>query len=211
MSSARQFLAGMLLASGAAAAWAAPALPAPQEFYFDVDPVAEPVSVAEGQGDTLVNQLMRQRERGRKALEATVQLAGVAIAQGRPELGQQLYAEALQATTAASPAGRMVRWNHGWDLFRQGQAEEALTQWQAAAGALRGNPSWVPPTYALALWQLGDREQAIKWYAAAVRTEPGKWNTAANHAALVPDWRDSERATLAEVQQAWAAKPPAWP
>jgi len=211
MSYARQFLAGVLLASGAAAAWAAPSLPAPQEFYFDADAAAAPITVVRAEGDELVSQLLRQRERGRKVLEATVQLAGVAIAQGRPELGQQLYAEALKATTANSPSGRIVRWNHGWDLFRQGQVEAALEQWQAAAGALRGNPSWVPPTYALALWQLGQKEEAVKWYAAAVRTEPGQWSSAGNYPALLPSWRDSERETLAQVQQAWAAQPPAWP
>jgi len=211
MSFARKFLAGMLLASGPAAAWAAPALPAPQEFYFDADAAAAPVQVVQGEGDELVSQLLRQRERGRKSLEATVQLAGVAIGQGRAELGQQLYAEALQAAPAASPSGRMVRWNHGWDLYRQGQADAALVQWQEAASGLRGNPSWVPPTYALALWQIGQKDDAVKWYAAAVRTEPARWGTSANYAALLPTWRDSERETLAQVQQAWAANPPKWP
>ena len=211
MSFARKFLAGMLLASGPAAAWAAPALPAPQEFYFDADAAAAPVQVVQGEGDELVSQLLRQRERGRKSLEATVQLAGVAIGQGRAELGQQLYAEALQAAPAASPSGRMVRWNHGWDLYRQGQADAALAQWQEAASGLRGNPSWVPPTYALALWQIGQKDDAVKWYAAAVRTEPARWSTSANYAALLPTWRDSERETLAQVQQAWAANPPKWP
>jgi len=207
----RQFLAGMMLVSGAAAAWAAPALPAPQEFYFDADPAAAPVVVVQADGDELVSQLVRQRERGRRQLEATVQLAGVAIAQGRTELGQQLYAEALQTAPANTPSGRMVRWNHGWDLFRQGQADAALEQWHAAASALRGNPAWIPPTYALALWELGEKQEAVKWYAAAVRTEPAQWSTDANYARLLPSWRDSERATLAQVQQAWAAQPPAWP
>lgn len=211
MSFARKFLVSMVLASGPAAAWAAPALPAPQEFYFDADPAAAPVQVVQGEGDELVSQLLRQRERGRKSLEATVQLAGVAIGQGRAELGQQLYAEALQAAPAASPSGRMVRWNHGWDLYRQGQADAALAQWQEAASGLRGNPSWVPPTYALALWQIGQKDEAVKWYAAAVRTEPTRWSTSANYAALLPTWRDSERDILAQVQQAWAANPPKWP
>lgn len=211
MSLVRKFLASLVLVSGTAAAWAAPLLPAPQEFYFDPDPAAVPVVVVQAEGDELVSQLLRQRERGRKSLEATVQLAGVAIAQGRTELGQQLYTEALQATAANSPSGRMVRWNHGWDLFRQGQPEAALEQWHAAASALRGNPSWIPPTYALALWELGQKEEAVKWYAAAVRTEPGQWSTSTNYPSLLPTWRDSERATLAQVQQAWAAQPPKWP
>jgi hypothetical protein len=51
----------------------------------------------------------------------------------------------------------------------------------------------------------------VKWYAAAVRTEPEQWNSTAAYAQLLPTWRDTERATLAEVHQAWAASPPAWP
>ena len=211
MKSAGQFLVGLALAAGAAAAWAAPALPAPQEFYFDADPAAVPIVVVDGQGDDLVNRLARQRERGRRALEATVQLAGVAMAQGRPELGQTLYAEALQAAPVTTPMGRSVRWNYGWDLYRQGQTEPALEQWLACASSVRGNAAWVPPTFALALWKQGEREQAVKWYAAAVRTEPAQWSDSAQFARLLPTWREDERALLAEVQKAWAAQPPAWP
>ena len=76
---------------------------------------------------------------------------------------------------------------------------------------MRGNASWVPPTLALALWKLDRRDEAVSWYAAAVRTEPEQWNNAANFPQLLPQWKDEERATLAEVLQAWAAKPPAWP
>jgi len=87
----------------------------------------------------------------------------------------------------------------------------ALAQWHSAQQGLRGNASWVPPTYALALWTLGRKDEAVKWYAAAVRTEPQRWSTSTAYAQLLPTWRDSERASLAEVQQAWAAQPPAWP
>ena len=51
----------------------------------------------------------------------------------------------------------------------------------------------------------------MKWYAAAVRTEPGQWSDSAQYARLLPTWREDERALLAEVQQAWASQPPAWP
>ncbi|WMJ71185.1 tetratricopeptide repeat protein [Stenotrophomonas sp. 24(2023)] len=213
MTFAGQLLAGVLLAAGAATAWAAPALPAPQEFYFEKDTAATPVSVvpAEGDADALVAQLIRQRERGRKTVEATVQLADVAIGQGRTELGEKLYREALAEAPAASANGRAVRWNYGWSLLRRGDADAALAQWQAAAGGLRGNPSWVPPTYALALWRLGEKAEAVKWYAAAVRTEPSLWSDASQHARLLPAWREDERTTLAQVQAEWAASPPAWP
>ncbi|KAA8998279.1 tetratricopeptide repeat protein [Stenotrophomonas cyclobalanopsidis] len=211
MSVAGQFLAGVLLVSSAAAAWAAPALPAPQEFYFDNDAAAAPIIVVSGAGEDLIAQLLKQRERGRKSLEATAQLASVAIAQGRAEVGSQLYHEAMAEAPIQSVLGRSVRWNYGWDLLRQGQPLAALEQWQSVANNLRSNAAWIPPTYALALWRAGQQQEAVKWYAAAVRTEPTQWNDSSRYPQLLPAWRDDERASLAEVQQAWASAPPAWP
>ncbi|MDT3486410.1 tetratricopeptide repeat protein [Stenotrophomonas maltophilia] len=211
MSVPGKILASVLLASGAATAWAAPAMPAPQEFYFDSDLAAAPMVAMQGEGDELVTQLVRLRERGRRALEATVQLASVASTQGRAELADQLYGEALKEAPSQSSAGRSVRWNYGWDLLRQGKPEAALEQWLSSAGNARSKPSWVPPTYALALWRMGQKQEAVQWYAAAVRTEPSQWSTSANYAQLLPQWREDERASLAEVQQAWVAAPPAWP
>ncbi len=127
----------------------------------------------------------------------------MAGAQGRGELAEQLYAEAMKEAPAQSSSGRSVRWNYGWDLLRQGKPEAALEQWLASAANARTKPSWVPPTYALALWRMGQKQEAVQWYAAAVRTEPTQWNTTANYAQLLPQWREDERASLAEVQQAW--------
>ena len=212
MAVARQMLAGLVLATGVWAFHAsAEPLPALQEFYFDADGAAAPMVVVQGEPADLVDQLMKHRERGRKQLEATVQLASVAFVQKRPELGRSLYEQALGTAAATSTPGRSVRWNYGWDLFRLGETDAALAQWSAAQSGMRGNPSWAPPTMALALWTLGRKEEAVQWYAAAVRTEPQQWSSTGNFATLLPDWRDSERSTLAEVQQAWAAKPPAWP
>ncbi|OBU65312.1 hypothetical protein A9K58_14620 [Stenotrophomonas maltophilia] len=211
MSVPGKILASLLLASGAATTWAAPALPAPQEFYFDNDPTAAPMVAVQGEGGDLIAQLAKLRERGRRAVEATVQLASVASAQGRAELAEQLYAEALKESAAQSSAGRGVRWNYGWDLLRQGRSEAALEQWLSSASNTRSRPSWVPPTFALALWRSGQKQEAVQWYAAAVRTEPTQWSDSSRFAELLPQWREDERASLAEVQQAWAAAPPAWP
>jgi tetratricopeptide (TPR) repeat protein len=212
MAVARNMLTGVVLAAGMAVfGVAAQSLPTLQEFYFDDDIAATVPNVVPADANDVVDQLMKQRERGRKQLEATVQLAGVAYAQGRPELGRELYAEAEKTAPASSTQGRMVRWNHGWDLYRQGDAEGAIGQWHVVQAGIRGNASWVPQTYALALWTLGRKDEAVKWYAAAVRTEPEQWNSTAAYAQLLPTWRDAERATLAEVHQAWAASPPAWP
>lgn len=212
MAVARNVLSSMVLAAGMAVfGVAAQSLPTLQEFYFDDDTAAAAPQVVAADAPDLVDQLMKQRERGRKALDATVQLAGVAYAQGRPELGAELYGAAEKEAGANSLPGRMVRWNKGWDLYRSGDIDGALTAWHEAQAGMRGNPSWVPPTLALALWTQGRKDEAVKWYAAAVRTEPQRWSSTAGFAQQLPTWRDSERATLAEVQQAWATNPPAWP
>jgi len=201
----------MLLAGLFFPAAQAQSLPKIAEFYFDEDMAAKPIQALPPAQDGLVDQLMKLRERGRKGADATVQLAGIAYAEGRAGLGAQLYGEALSSVSANSIPARSIHWNQAWDLYRSGDAQAALTHWGIAAEGVRGNAGWVPPTLALALWKLGRRDEAIAWYAAAVRTEPQQWNDAARFPQLLPEWKDEERATLAEVLQAWAANPPAWP
>lgn len=189
----------------------AQSLPKIAEFYFDEDVTAKPIQALPPEQAGLVDQLMKLRERGRKGVEASVQLAGIAYAEGRAELGAQLYADALSGVPDGSAQARGIRWNQGWDLYRHGDAQTALALWGQAAAGMRGNAGWVPPTLALALWKLGRKDEAAAWYAAAVRTEPTLWGDAPDFARLLPDWTDEERALLAEVQQAWAANPPRWP
>lgn len=201
-----------MLLAGLGSAAHAQSLPTPKEFYFDEDKRAAPIAVVKGEGESLAAELVKERERGgRRALEATAQLAHVAYTDGRAELGKALYQQALTATQSDRSIGRSISWNYGWDLYRSGDSAGALGQWAELAGSSLGGPSWIPPTLALALWKLGRKDEAVRWYAAAVRTEPSQWAGTGQYAALLPDWSDDERATLAEVQTAWAANPPAWP
>ena len=205
----RIFLATLLASTGFAAQ--AQVLPKPKEFYFDADATtARKIVVVEGEGEALAEQLVKARERGRKQMETTAQLAHVAMADNRAELGKQLYEQALQGTQGNSSIGRSVRWNYAWDLYRNNEAQPALALWSELAGGF-GSPGWVPPTMALALWDLDRKQEAIQWYAAAVRTEPAQWGDPANFPSLLPEWREQERQRLAEVHAAWQAAPPAWP
>lgn len=189
----------------------AQALPKPKEFYFDENAeVARKIVVVEGQGEALTEQLLKARERGRKQLEATAQLAHVAMSSGRPDLGKSLYGQALTSTQAQSSLGRSVRWNYAWDLHRSGDTQAAMALWTELARGF-GEPAWLPPTLALGLWQTERKTEAVQWYAAAVRTEPLLWGDPANFPRLLPDWSEEDRARLAQVQAAWAANPPAWP
>ena len=209
-----KFVKNMLLATvlaSAALSAHAQVVPKPKEFYFDEDRSAVPVVAITGvEGDALVDQLMKARERGRKTLEATAQLAHVAYAGGRSDLGDQLYQQALATAQSGSSTWRSIRWNYGWDLYRQGEHQAALEQWSPLVSGV-GGASWLPPTLALVLWKQGRKDEAVQWYGAAVRTEPLLWTDARNYGSLLPGWRQEDRDTLAEVLGAWQANPPVWP
>lgn len=192
----------------------AQSLPKPKEFYFDNDAVTTRtlVAVPGQQGEALAAQLAKYMERGRKTVEASAQLARFAFESGRVELGKSLYQQALDRSGGPTGAlGRAVAWNYGWDLLHAGDPQAALGQWSGVASASVGGPSWIPPTLALGLWQAGRKDEAVQWYAAAVRTEPEQWSHAADLASLLPDWRAQDVDALAQVLAAWQANPPAWP
>lgn len=210
MSLSRIFLAMAILAASGFAAQAQ-TLSKPKEFYFDEDRnTTRPIVAIEGEGEPVAAQLLKAIERGRKRTEAQAQLAGIAIAQDRVELGKTLYQEALASTESKGTLGRAVRWNYAWDLYRLGDAQGALAQWIELAGGF-GQPTWLPPTLALGLWSTNRKTEAVQWYAAAVRTEPLLWGDPANFPRLLPEWREQDRAKLAEVHAAWQANPPSWP
>ncbi|TYT26379.1 tetratricopeptide repeat protein [Luteimonas viscosa] len=199
------------LFAGLSSAAAAQSLPGPAEFYFDEDDsVTVPIAI-EGEDEATIERLVRLMERGgRNAGQSAAQLAHLAMASGRTDTGLALYARAMQLAEG-SMRRRTLQWNQAWDLYRVGQLDAALSLWTQAHADRIVHPSWVPPTFALALWKLGRRDEAVAWYAAAVRTYPDRWSNPAALPGLLPDWSEADRATLAEVLEAWRQDPPAWP
>lgn len=205
----RIFLAGVLALVACAAQ--AQVVSKPKEFYFDADALtARRIVAAQGEGDVLAAELVRMREKGRKTTEATAHLAHLAMSDKRVELGKSLYEQAVDGTSLTSGIGRSVRWNYAWDLYRNDDFAQAYGLWNELAAGF-GGPTWLPPTMALSLWSLDRKAEAVQWYAAAVRTEPGLWGNPANYATLLPDWREQDRQRLIEVYNAWTANPPTWP
>lgn len=196
----------------AATAVHAQSLPKPAEFYFDADANAlRPIVAVRDTGDAAIQKLLKAIERDPRAKAEHAQLAHLAMAGGREDVGREMYARALARIDRSDVMWRALMWRYGWDLYRVGDAAGALAQWRALQAARSVNAAWMPPTFALALWTAGRRDEAVQWYAAAVRSEPQQWATTAGYPRLLPDWRDAERATLAEVHAAWAANPPRWP
>lgn len=182
------------------------------EFYFDSDAgTIAPIIAQPGSGDAVVDRLARAVSRNPRDVRATAQLARVAMEGGRPELGRELYDRALGQMGIRDSLGRPLRWNYGWDLYRSGDAAGALQQWRELLGGRAVTASWMPPTFALVMWTLGRQDEAVAWYAAAVRSEPARWSSPDGHAVLLPDWKPAELEVLGQVQQAWQENPPAWP
>ena len=205
-------LAAALAAALVSGAAGAQTLSKPVEFYFDVDgQTTKPVLAVRETGEAAMERLAKTLERKANAPAEAAQLGHLAMAAGRGEVGRQLYARAFRDADSGSSLWRAINWNYGWDLYRAGAYEDAFKQWAALHNARSVSAAWMPPTFALVLWQLGRKDEALQWYAAAVRTEPDLWRGTSRYAELLPEWRDAERATLAEVQQAWAANPPRWP
>lgn len=200
---------GLLLTTTASAQ----RMPTVAEFYFDDDArVAAPIVAIAGEGDEVHGRLLQLIERNaRNADQARAQLARALMRSGREETGRAMYTQLLDALPARAPMRSSVHWNYGWDLYRAGKPDDALAQWVLATEGRLLKPSWVPPTLALGLWRADRRDEAVQWYAAAVRTEPQAWNDPARFPQLLPDWTDAERATLTEVFTAWRANPPTWP
>lgn len=208
---ARAGLLGLFVLLSAPVA-TAQSLPRPAEFYFDEDAAARPIVAIEGDDDATVAQLVRLMDRGgRNADQAIGQLAHLSMAGGRTETGMALYARALESTSAGSQRRRSLQWNQAWDLYRNGDVEAALGLWVQAGSNPVVRYDWVPPTLALALWKLDRRDEAVAWYAAAVRTWPDRWTDPSALPGLLPDWSEADRATLAEVLAAWREAPPSWP
>ncbi|GAB6195610.1 tetratricopeptide repeat protein [Lysobacter xanthus] len=211
----RRTLIAVALAAGLAFAAPSraqtPELPRVAEFYFDADAATlRPVLELKERTPAALDRMSRLVERRPEAVLETAQLAHYAMQGGQLDVGRDLYGHVLSRLDITSALWKPVKFNYGWDLYRSGNAAGALAQWSEIAG--RGvTASWMPPSFAVALWTLGRRDEAVRWYAAAVRTEPGQWSTPARYAELLPQWRDEDRATLAQVQAAWAANPPRWP
>lgn len=202
----------LALLLGLPVAAAAQVPPQIQEFYFDEDAnVARPLEVIAGDDEATQQRLLRMIERNdRRAQTAAGQLARIAFQGNRVETGKALYELAMDGLGKRSALYHSLVWNYAWDLFRNGEVEEALLRWAQVLPERPGNPAWAPPTLALALWRLDRREEAVAWYGAAVRTWPDRWRSP-NLVALLPDWTDSERETLRQIHAAWQENPPAWP
>lgn len=111
-------------------------------------------------------------------------------------------AEFTRAQSLA-PAGRALQrrayWSEGWAMYQLAEYTAAMRAWRRAEQLHGGAPSWVAPTYAVALWSAGDRAAALRWYDVAARSSPSEWLTREGVDASIRFWREPESAAMREL------------
>ncbi len=111
---------------------------------------------------------------------------------------------------AIAPTGRALQrrahWSEGWAMYQLAEYTAALRAWRRAEQLHGGAPSWVAPTYAVALWSAGDREAALRWYDVAARSAPSEWLTREGVDSSIRFWREPESAAMRELFAAFAQR-----
>lgn len=117
---------------------------------------------------------------------------------GNREKTIALYDLALQRADNSWPRGR-IEWSYGWSMFNLKEHACALAHFEEAR---IGDPTfvqWVPYTYAVTWWQLGQRDLGIDWYDEAVRTNPACWREIKSAGQCSSRWLAQEKRALAEL------------
>lgn len=115
------------------------------------------------------------------------------------------FEHALTLAEHGSPSHRQVLWAYGWALYDMGDTTGALASWALCERLHGGRPGWVPYTYALAYWTLGDAETALAWYATAVRSNPA-WGSRSGLAGRTDHWQPEQQRQIQGLFAAWSAR-----
>jgi predicted Zn-dependent protease len=116
------------------------------------------------------------------------------------------YAHALKLAANDPRQLRFAHWSHGWALLGLDRPEAALSEWREVERLHGGHPYWLPYTYAIGLWAAGRHDEAVAYYAAAVRSFPERWATRESVRTHSSKMKPEEQALMLEVFTAWAAK-----
>lgn len=196
-------LAALCFSSALALADPAP-LPPPAASYVDEDPAAIAVVIVDPSRSDLMQRLDQLAREPKNAWKAHAQRGFQYGLRGQREKLAGDFAAAAQELPNDPFAPRILAWQHGWALFEAGDYAGAIARWQDAERAHGGHPSWVPYTYAVALWRMGRRDEALAYYAAAARSAPDRWGSKAGLERIARKWNKAELTAANELYEAWA-------
>lgn len=198
------WLAGAPLATAQDEAAPAPeGVAAPAELYRDDDPAAvmpEMIGATDNRARKRLEQIL---EYDPQNVPARVQHGFHLIDRGLNRRAYEEFEYALRVSSEGSLTRRHAHWGYGWALFMSGEYDRALAQWQQAASLHGGNPSWVPTTIAAGLWYSGQRDRAVDYWRAAVRSDPDTWGTTRGLERAIADWPPNRKLAAQSVHAEW--------
>lgn len=199
----RAFALTLLCIGAAAFAQTGDELPVPFEAYGEDDPFAvapKRIDPTDNRAKQTLEQILQYDPDN---VNARIQNAELLIGRGVRQRGLDEYAYALRLAGSDEKKLRTVYWNYGWALFAGGEARGAVTQWMQAERLHGGRPEWVPTTYAMGLWAAGEKDLALQFYRAAVRSFPRRWGVAAGVQEATRGWSPKQKLTIEQVYAAW--------
>ena len=175
----------------------------PADAYTATDAAAR-FTVKVDPGDQRARETLEQiLEYDGRNVMARVQHGHMLVDRGMRQRALAEFEYAIRVADPDSIDQRVARWNYGWALLRSGDPRAAMAQWRLVESAHGGRPAWLPAQFAAALWIAGDREYAIDYYAAAVRSNPSRWGERSGMEAAIAEWEPNERLALEAVYGAW--------
>lgn len=199
----RAFALALLSCCAASFAQTGEELPVPFEAYGEDDPAAvapKRIDPTDNRAKQTLEQILQYDPNN---VNARIQNAELLIARGVRQRGLDEYAYALRLAGTDEKKLRTVYWNYGWALFHGGEGRGAVTQWIQAERLHGGRPEWVPTTYAMGLWLAGEKDLALQFYRAAVRSFPRRWGVAAGLQEATRGWSAKQKLTIEQVYAAW--------
>jgi tetratricopeptide (TPR) repeat protein len=200
-------LAKLLILAASFAAAEIPVLGERHPPYIHNDPAAVAVAVPASADPRRLQRIEHQLEREIAKQPAHVGLAAslahVQALRGKGDEARATYARALTLAGTDAELLRHVEWSRGWSLLTLDDPRGALAAWSEAARLHGGSPHWVPYTYAVGLWALGERDAALWWYDAAVASYPEEWGTRRGMNAMTSHWKPKERAIMKALFAEW--------
>lgn len=116
-----------------------------------------------------------------------------------------LFELALTRPDSNMPVDR-IHWSYGWAMFNLNDHACALAHFDLARKVAPERVRWVPSTFAVTYWQMGQRDIALRWYDEAARNEPACWIDARAAERCTRHWLRPERRALGELLTAWKRK-----
>jgi tetratricopeptide (TPR) repeat protein len=178
-------------------------VPPPAQAYFDPDSSARMPIAVDLFDARAIRELNRRIAREPKQLGLYTARGHAYGFAGNRAAMEKDFEQAFALAGSDRAALRHVSWSQGWAYFGLGDARAALASFTSATQLHGGAPFWVPYTYAVALWRLDRRQEALRYWDAAARSAPERWGNAKVVQRWTRRWPAGNQAEVVALFEAW--------